>query len=73
MHPNNTLTSHSPVVPHYTKVPESPKSPAPKKATGSKNIKVVDYAYTSQLLPIPEIFNQHIGLVEVEYYWNLCN
>ena len=37
-------------------------------------IKVVDFAYSPMsnqpsLLPTSEIFNQHLGIAEVEYYW----
>jgi hypothetical protein len=42
----------------------------------SKQIKVVDFAYPSgtlQLSPIPEIFDQYLGIAEVEYYWNQPN
>ena len=45
----------------------------------SKQIKVIDFAYpsaspgTPPLSPIPEIFNQYLGIAEVEYYWNQHN
>ena len=45
----------------------------------SKQIKVVDFAYpsasprTPQLSPIPEIFDQYLGIAEIEYYWNQPN
>jgi hypothetical protein len=47
-------------------------------STKRPGIKVVDFAYpsttavTSPLSPIPEIFNQHIDIAEVEHYWAQC-
>ena len=41
---------------------EGPKSHVP--------LKIVDYGYISRLPPIPEIFDPHAAIAEVEYRWN---
>ena len=52
---------------------ELPQSPAKTLVEGLKShmhVKVVDFAYTSRLSPVPEIFDQYAAIAEVEYRWS---